>query len=383
MTISSRGVTPDLGDVDTPSGYTVRPYRRADKPDLLSLFQHVLDEEMTEPWFEWKYENNPYTTEIPLIVATYRDQVIGTLAVWPLVLHTGEGGIQVVQSCDGAVAPEHRRKGIYTAMFRAGLEYATATGARFVFDFPNEASKATFEKFGWELVEKREHLFRVQDPIPLVETRYGIQAPPFLRSGSRWLTRAYLGRRLSQQQREQGRIEVEGYPSVPSKTMAEIYEHSVPSRFHLLRDERFFEWRFDNPHWNYTTYIARFEGTPVAGVIAGTKTNQGLQTTALTDVLPLSVDAERSAITSLIALAVDDHSDSDLIAAPASVIPTSARTSHRFKDNRTFPFSLIANPVYHGVCPLGTQSDDAWIVDGKHIADSNSWQITFAEYDTR
>ncbi|QSX00521.2 GNAT family N-acetyltransferase [Haloterrigena alkaliphila] len=373
-----------------PDGYTVRPYRRQDREGLLSLYQDVLSERLTDRWFEWKYEANPYADDVHVFVAEFDGRIVGAAGFWHLDLSTGDRTMRVIQSCDGAVRSDHRRRGIYTNLFEAGLGYYADAGIEFVFDFPNELTKATFEKHGWRLVEEREAHYRLQRPAAVVGDRLDGPGAGVVRKGAELVARGYHAAKSRRRSAPTG-IDVERTDGVPPATLASVYRRDVPDRFHLVRDETFYRWRFDNPHWDYTTYVGRYEGTPLAAIVTGTRTIDGANVTRLTDVVPLSSDSSagrKRALAAALESVLEANADAALVVAPSGVLPSSLRSRYGFHSNQRFPLSRFTTPTAHGVyllSAIGSEGDadgEEWRVDGKRLTDPDSWRITFAEYDT-
>lgn len=368
--------------------YTVRPYRDGDRDGLLSLYRDVLSVEMTDRWFEWKYEDNPYADGVTAFVAETDGRIVGAAGFWFLELCADGERLRVVQSCDGAVREAHRRRGLYTRLFEAGLEYAADAGLEFVFDFPNELTRATFEKHGWRPVETRETHYRVHRPTAVVGDRLNGLGASQLDRGTKLLARGYLGARArARDSPADPDIRVERTDRVPPETLESVYRRDVPDRFHLVRDATFYRWRFRNPHWEYATFVGRRDGTPVAAIVTGTRTIDGATVTRLTDVVPLARDRDdrqTAAFAAVLERVLAANSDADLVAAPSSVTPTSVLRRYGFHSNLRLPLSLVTTPTVHGVYSLSADRDerDPWRVAGRRIADPDAWAITFAEYDT-
>ena len=368
--------------------YTVRPYRDGDRDGLLSLYQDVLTEAMTSRWFEWKYERNPYSDDVTVFVAETDGRIVGAAGFWRLDLRAGGERFRVVQSCDGAVREAHRRQGIYTRLFEAGLEHAADEGLEFVFDFPNELSQATFEKHGWRSVETREAHFRVHRPAAVLDDRSNGPVASLLDGATELLARGYLGARarLAASPADPD-VRVERTDEIPADVLESVYRRDVPDRFHLARDATFYRWRFGNPHWDYAAFVGRREGTPVAAIVTGTRTVDGATVTRLTDVVPLARDRDerqRAAFAAVLERVLAANADADLVAAPSAVTPTAVLRRYGFHSNLRLPLSPVTTPTVQGVYSLAADRGerDPWRVHGKRITDPDSWAITFAEYDT-
>ncbi|WP_049923680.1 GNAT family N-acetyltransferase [Halopiger djelfimassiliensis] len=366
--------------------YTIRQYRDRDRNEVLALYRAVLESGLSEAWFEWKYESNPYVEDVPVYVAEHDGTVVGAGGFWVLELHTGSRSTRVVQPCDAAVRPAHRRRGLYTEILGRGLERFDDDGLDIAFDFPNELSKATFEKYGWRPVERRETFFRLQRPGALLGDRFDGPAASLAADGARLLARGYLAAASRRRSAASDRlaIDVERTAGIPAETLAALYRRAVPDAFHVVRDETFYEWRFENPQWTYTTYVGRYEGTPIAAIVTGTTVENGAVVTHLTDIVPLVADRSRTAAFGpLLEAVLEASDDAALVVAPSTPIPRAILSAYGFRSDHSLPLSLAATPTVHGVCTLSDGDDrDRWLVDGKRLPDPDAWRITFSEYDT-
>lgn len=362
--------------VERADGYCIRRAQKRDTPAIVELYRSILNPAYSTDWFEWKYADNPHADEMPVVVATAGDAVVGAGGFVPMRMHTGRNTIMAVQPCDAAVHPDHRRQGLYTDILGAGLDYYTTRNVAFAFDFPNRLSRGTFEKHGWRPVDTRPSFVRIQRPSGMLGHAATRLLDPVCPQAPTALTRIFgaTGGRAATAAVELARVD-----GVPAPRLATLYHEAIPDAIHAYRDECFYEWRFANPRVAYRTYIATRDGQSTAAVITGrTRTGRG-KTTYLTDVLPLPGGSARSAALDLLIDALlSDHADADLVVAPP-LVPSAVRTRYGFLSDRRLPLSLVSQPTIHGVRPLACQS---WVVDGQPLRDANAWTMTFAEFDT-
>ena len=65
------------------SEYDIRHYRPDDRDGFLSLYRTVMDREKQEDWFSWKYQGNPYTDNVPMIVGVADGEIVGARPFLP------------------------------------------------------------------------------------------------------------------------------------------------------------------------------------------------------------------------------------------------------------------------------------------------------------
>lgn len=149
-------------DEDDP--YVIRPYEPDDRDDFLELYDQVLGDRNDE-WFRWKYEDNPYSDHVPMIVATDEGRIVGTKPAFALELRIGEETYQGLQPADVMVHEDHRRRGLYSRTTERLKERYRDREAALFFNFPNEATLSGSLKHGWQIVEEVQPTIASSDPM--------------------------------------------------------------------------------------------------------------------------------------------------------------------------------------------------------------------------
>lgn len=356
-------------------GYRIRRGRRKDRADIVDLYRSVLDPRCSSAWFDWKYEQNPHATDIPIFIATHDGELVGAGGFLPLEMHTGSEVVSAVQPCDAAVAPNHRRNGLYTEILGTGLAHYASQEYAFAFDFPNTYSKRAFEHHGWRPVGRRVEYVRTHRPSAILGHRYANHVDQLWKGGMRLLDRFDRGAST-----QDGTLR--SFDDIPASLLANLYARTRPRGIHAHRTREFYDWRFENPLATYRTYVIEKDGAPIAAIIGGTQTTGGKVVTSLTDVLPLAYRTScKEALIALLRASIADAKDADIIMAPDAILPGRSLTRLGFiRDNR-FPLSRISTPTIHGVKPLAGLSPSSKF--RLELTDPSAWNITFAEYDTR
>lgn len=94
----------------------------------------------------WMYNNNHSL----VLVAKYNDQIIASRGgvFWPLRLNdTTINGVQFGGTC---VHPQHRRKGLFSALTKKYLNLASQYNLECIYNVSVKASRIGYEKLGWE-----------------------------------------------------------------------------------------------------------------------------------------------------------------------------------------------------------------------------------------
>ena len=356
------------------SEYDIRHYRPDDRDGFLSLYRTVMDREKQEDWFSWKYQGNPYTDNVPMIVGVADGEIVGARPFFALPVSI-DGDREIgLQPGDTMVPPEHRRQGLFTRMTERAIE-RYAENHPFFFNFPNDQSRPGYLTRGWEVVSERSSWYRIERPENIAKSRGSQSIVQLLSKLGTPIARGYYALRDRTTATDSG-ITVRTESELPAEELTTLYRTSIPAEIHALRDEEFYQWRFRNPDWEYTTYIAERGTDPVAAIVTGSSSGP-VSTTKLTDVVPLR-SAPRPALVSLISRILTDHSETDLFVAPPQGFPESVLRNFGFHTDTTVPLSFLSSQTTHVVRTL----TDSWRQNDRDITASENWLLTFVEEDT-
>ncbi|WP_054862064.1 GNAT family N-acetyltransferase [Natronolimnobius baerhuensis] len=363
-------------DEDDP--YVIRPYEPDDRDDFLELYDQVLGDRNDE-WFRWKYEDNPYSDHVPMIVATDEGRIVGTKPAFALELRIGEETYQGLQPADVMVHEDHRRRGLYSRTTERLKERYRDREAALFFNFPNEATLSGSLKHGWQIVEEVPTYYRVQRPDALAGDNERLET---LAKFARPFAGAYL-RTRDVTVRSPRDVTVRRFADVPVEQFVELAEQARPGTIHANRDETFYEWRFNNPLWSYDAYVATRGGEPLAGIITGTRTDDGTKETCLSDVAPLGTTPDRrDGLVAILERILADRRDVAMVAASGRAIPSDLLAQFGFRSDQSLPFSKLTQPTTQVTYPLAGDGGHEWTVAGRAITDPLNWTVTFAEQDT-
>jgi len=248
-----------------------------------------------------------------------------------------------------------------------------------VFNFPNELLLPGLTKFDWQTVGPVVCRYRVQNSRVFVDRDKSKQLPATASMVARRGTpviRAGLGI-LDRLTTAPDDITVTRSEDVPVDTVYELYQSGRPDCVHILRDRPFLQWRFANPNWETTSYVATRKGEPVASIIAGTETMEHCRLTYLLDIQPMAPQTVRPAtVEALLAAVVDDASESDLIRAPSGYHPAVFRRYGFYRDD-TFPLSLVSTRTTHAIRIGASTTGETRAT----LTDPEAWQLTIADLD--
>jgi|AntDeeMinimDraft_5_1070356.scaffolds.fasta_scaffold01143_10 GNAT superfamily N-acetyltransferase len=359
----------------SPTEYAIREFESGDVEAFLDLHSATFDPDYGPEWFAWKYQHNPYVDHVPIIVAERDGVLVGARPFFALdVAVDGERAL-ALQPGDTMVHPDHRRQGLFTRMTETAIEKYSAGEPAFFFNFPNHQSGPGYLKLGWETVGEETTYYRIQNPNAL-----GLDESTAWKSVASTAAGPVLAgyNRLSNvRTRSPEGVTVRRHESVPTETMADLAASESTNGIHVWRDERFYDWRFDTPAWDYSAYVAERGDEPVAGMVVGTSVESGLRTTKVTDVVPTPDGEATDEQDALLHRLIRDYADSDVLAAP-SALSRSALGRAGFRSDDRPPLGSVANPTTHVVRSLTGD----WTHNGVEITDPSNWRLTFSEQDT-
>lgn len=357
------------------SEYTIRQYRPGDREGFLSLYSAVMDEEKQENWFAWKYQENPYTDHVAMMVGVFEDTIVGARPFFALPVSINGEHKVALQPGDTMVHPGHRRQGLFTRMTEQAIERYAGDHPLF-FNFPNHRSRSGYLKLDWEIVSERLSYYRIENPEKIGRSRSEHKAIQLLsRIGSHVAQGYYHFRDFTASVPSQINIRTESEP--PAKELATLYRTSASDKIHALRDEQFYQWRFNNPDWEYTTYVVDGETNPEAAIVTGTSADSDTITTKLTDIVPLET-ASKDALRGLLSQILTDHTETDLFVAPPQGIPDAVLREFGFHAGTTPPLSFLTTQTTHVVKAL----TNSWTQNGLDTTSPDNWHMTFVERDT-
>ncbi|MFC6718277.1 GNAT family N-acetyltransferase [Natrialbaceae archaeon GCM10025810] len=366
--------------------YEIRPYEPDDRDDFLELYHLVFGDDDSKTrressrWFRWKYEDNPYLDHVPMIVAVHDGRVVGTKPCFALELRAGSRTLVGLQPADVMVHEDHRRRGLYSRTTERLKEHYRDRNPSLFFNFPNPATLSGSLKHGWQIVEQVPTYYRIQHPDSMIDATEGKIAT--LSSASSPLFEGYLRVRDALRPTVPG-VTVERTKSIPADVFVDLYRRAIPGTLHANRDETFYEWRFENPDWDYDAYVARRGDEPIAGAITGTAVREGSLVTCLTDAVPLaSAPNRRDGLEAIVDRVIEDRADADLIAASGDALPTDLLERFGFHSDQSVPLSAVSQPTTQVTYPIADDGGHEWTVAGRAVADPTNWTVTYAEQDT-
>jgi len=327
--------------------YEVRLAEPSDRDGFLALYEDVWERSRDESWFDWRFLDDPYAAGIEMVVAEREGELVGAEPLIPMPLAVGSERVIARQPVDWIVHPDHQRRGIFTRMTELLLS-AYEDRTDLLFNFPTDALLPGLEKFDWTTVSTQSTRYRVHDlervaadsaaadshAVGLLD-RFG---GPAVKAG---LAAADL---LASAPTD---IDVERVAGVATDAIDTVYTETRPDAVHVPREPAFVEWRFDNPRWDTTTYVARRGDRPVATVVVATAAEHAT-CGYLLDVQPMTTIPERAPAFAAALDAVLDDLDVDAVEASTDPYPSVLQRRGFLSDDNPL-LSRFSTPTTHVV----------------------------------
>jgi len=134
-----------------PEGYALRWFREDDLDAYVSGLNETLYDRYDEARFRWKHWENPHGLGFPSIVVAEdlsSGEPVGFNAFIPLEIRSCGEKFLAVQGCDGFVAREHRRRGIFLETIGFMKRELASRGPQILIGFNFAGSTAAAVKAG-------------------------------------------------------------------------------------------------------------------------------------------------------------------------------------------------------------------------------------------
>ena len=360
--------------------YQIREFRPSDRDGFLSLYEDVWGRSKSVDWFEWRFGQNPYSQDVEMIVATHDGTIVGAEPVLPFPVAAGERTVLAGQPVDWIVHADHRRRGLFTRMTTRLIE-ARPAGPELYFNFPTDALQRGLQKFDWTTVGTLPTRYRIQNPAAIVD-RSASKTPrvvsPLGRLGSPLVRGGLVAMdRITVPTVDDCTVHrVSGIATTP---IHEVYADTRPDDLHVPRTESFLDWRFANPRWDTTTYVASRDGRPVATAVVCTETVDQAQVARLLDIQPMTTRSDRTrAVAALLGQILRDYRDVDILTAPQEPYPGLFQRTGFIRDDG-FLLSPFSKVTTHVVRPVADPHDTT--VLGRDASEVSNWCLTLADRD--
>lgn len=133
-----------------------------------TVFSRVFRKDMSYSRFLYKHQANPVLLKNTFFQKHDESMVIGTNCFDGAIVGSGEKQFKIAQSCDTAVVPEARGKGVFTSLIQEAEKHLKEEGVEMLLGFPNYNSYHGFVKMGWKHIGNFVPWVKLVSPVELV-----------------------------------------------------------------------------------------------------------------------------------------------------------------------------------------------------------------------
>jgi len=317
-------------------------------------------------YLKWKYEDNPLTNKPTAIIALYKGKVVGFngffATQWKIANKNDK--ILILSSADISVHPDHRRKGLFTAITKTAIEeYEKGPYKAFIGLSSNTSSGAGYEKMGWPRIAERTSIRRY-----------------YLTGLLNWILINKTGRSLYKHYINFGKfdnIEVSDKPKAKEMYTVIKKQKTFSNKITLFKDEEFFKWRFQNNRRKYTFYYHWKDKTINGYVVVETSDN------STSGHIVDYAEAEDMVLYKIVSYIITKKHFNILSTWSFGLRSDFAKTlkSLHFSSNnllnrieKTFKNEFPSLPVF--VRPVKKRyTEKDWLIEGLDIRDIKNWEI--------
>jgi len=114
-----------------------------------AIYNKVFSKKIDAATFYYKHYQNPHKISMPLSNDKIDGEITGINGFMGTKFVIGSKEVLAAQSCDSAVLPQYRGKGVFSRIIRSAEKQCQMDGVTFLFGFPNGNSYPGFIKLGW------------------------------------------------------------------------------------------------------------------------------------------------------------------------------------------------------------------------------------------
>jgi hypothetical protein len=364
-------------------GYEVRPYLPRYRAQILELQRYLwgADPALNDAYLRWKYEQNPYAPQVRIYLAFQGERLVGMRGFVGTRWEAGVPRAEVPIWCpdDLVIAPEHRDRGLFTAIMNTALDDLAAQQSGFALSIGSrELTVLGSLTMGWKRFGglerqglssqhyRRSHRWRHRlGQMRLIWRLAGI---PWLNPRSRFdrLDRSFPAGP------DRDTIRLAQDPDVDGMA-ALVEELGYDGRIRHVRDAQYFAWRFRNPLREYRFLYAG--GSRLTGYLVLHRSVSDRDANA--PIHLVDWEASSSAVAENLLDAALQGGKFPAIVTWGAALPAGNEALLKSKGFQPIQRARAARGTYCGlVRPLRSGIPPAqWTLAGRNLLDPGSWDL--------
>ena len=380
-------------------GYAIRRYEPGDREEVLSLFTREGEMRQANRWFDWRFVENPFASEVPITVAEADGRVVALRSSLPVPMAVNGEQTLARLHADAIVHPDHRRRGIFSRIVQADHERFREGRSTISYGTPNEGSLSALRSHEGVPTDRGVH-WSVPRHVRLTRAAALARALTGLAGGRDWAravasraSRPPASRDATRESRSKDRVDVVRYDSVPAGLLGSLPFDRDRREVHAVRDERFYRWRMANPWYEYSTYAAESAGETLASAVVETRrlplealpipTPRSPEASPMidrvVDLRPIDGRSTRRGAWAALARGILTDTDAVLLDTLGSRFPrdvTSGTGLGSIADDAvSFAFDRLASPTTLIAWPIDGGEGKGWHVNGLDLTVPEHWRL--------
>lgn len=229
----------------------------------------------------WQYWDVPFGRSASVVAEHPRDGIVGHAGLFAVPCRLDGRRVVVGHGADAAVAPSHRRRGLFSALAEARLAAAGELGYPTLLAWPNPRSR---------------HVDRTAGAASEIRVAVYV-APKVWPSRVVWPFRVRPSRAFSGGGRHRHRPTPVTECAAPPRGLADLAAVTTGAAHAIIRDDSWWRWRYaQRPHSAYRYFAASRSDRLVAAAVTTVQRVGGRRVTAVMELLAADVAAARSTL---------------------------------------------------------------------------------------
>jgi GNAT superfamily N-acetyltransferase len=344
------------------NGYEYLNYTNADVEGIVTIedFLWGNDEVSRREYFNWKHRNNPLAEKPVGIVAKYEGKVVGFLGYVPAEWIIRDKRLKVLLLCDVVVHPEHRGKGLFASMTKAGMKMYCDEYKFFVAFTSNHMATPGYLKLGWKSIAVNKYMRRL--------SLLGLARAKMFR-----------GESIGLKQGKFGEIEVSDRIRPDDITRIAGNNYYSENKLYQIKNPNFLEWKLSNPRAKYV-YLYHLATTGIdAYIILRVQMNHA-------HIFDYDQEKGSLGVQKLISFIITHgkfSSISSFHAGMSAELKSFLRKKHfyvfdqidKIKQKQSYHLPILIRPTKENV------TDEDWFINEIDSRDESRWHITEICFD--
>lgn len=232
------------------------------------IFNKVFSKNMDTASFYYKHYQNPYKIPVPLLNDEIDGEIAGVNCFMGAKFFIEDKEVFAAQSCDSAVLPQYRGKGVFSRIIRSAEKQCEIDGIKFLFGYPNGNSYPGFMKLGWTHVGDFYRAVLPLDTCKFFKRKFRKSLPTIIGK----IGDSLFQRKLKKYLKKSNKVDIQISENCPFKE-ADFEIINRTQGIMIKRSAEYYKWKIDNNPSKKFKYILARDGGSLLGFIVYEKSD--------------------------------------------------------------------------------------------------------------